>query len=155
MPAPRLVANEERRDVSPSVMRVPRPPKSPVNGLDPLFEINPVGIVIPGKVRLGGGNCDAIALPAEAKMLESTEALDTTTEEMTGINPRGSKGLNASLISIFDLIIVGVAGAVVVGAKVCLLPRPAAEVVVVVVEDDVATANSIIPVPKFVVLNCN
>lgn len=155
MPAARPVANEERSDVNPSVMKVPRPPKSPVNGVDPLLEVEPVGVVSPGKVRLGSGNCDAIALPAEARTLESTEALDTTTEERTGINPSGSRGLNASLISSLDLIVVGVVVAVIVGAKVSLRPRPAAEVAeATVVVDDVATSNSSIPVPKFEVLNC-
>lgn len=146
--APRPAAKAERREVSPSVTRFPRPPKSPVSGFDPLFEIKPVGLGSPGKDLLGCGSPDAIAPPAEARTLESTDALDTMTDERTGTKPSGSRGLKASLFPSIGGVIVDKVVVVVAGAKVSLLPRPV-EVVMGVVG-----ANSIIPAPKFVVLSC-
>jgi hypothetical protein len=154
---PRPDASEERREVRPSVMRLPRAPKSPVAVLDPLFDVKPVGVGSPGKEILGSGSWDAIALPAEARMLESTEALDATAEERAGINPKGSKGLKASLLPSFDGTIVAMAVRGISDIKISRFVRLVEVVLVdiVVVGDVVAVgANSMIPDPKFVVLNC-
>jgi hypothetical protein len=75
--APRPEAIEERIDESAFVMKLPRSPKAPVVVVDPLLEVDPVGIGSPGRDILGSGRAVAIALPPEAKILESTEALDT------------------------------------------------------------------------------
>jgi hypothetical protein len=145
---PKPSAKPERRVVMPFVKRFPMTPKMP-DEEEPLLDAKPVGLRIEGKVMLGSGKAVAIALPPPAITLESC----ATAEDRAGIIPNGSRGSYGSLFSGLDTVIVVIA--VFVADGVSLFPRPAALEVEVAEEAAVAdvAANSMIPVPKSVVLN--
>jgi hypothetical protein len=144
LPPARPVANDVKRDVSASLIRVPTTPDAPVLEVDPLPGIKLVGIGSPGKDILCVGSSDVIALPAEARTLESTEALDTNTDEAAGSKPNGSKGLTCLLLTP-DGVMLGFASEIGVDPDVSRLATP--------VEVELPGENTTIPEPKFVVLN--
>jgi hypothetical protein len=141
---PRPVANEIKRDVNAFLINFPKTPEVPVFEVDPLPGIKFVGFGSLGKDILGVGSSDVMALPAEASALESTEALDTNTDEAAGTKPNGSKGLFCLLLTP-EGSTVCIASATVVDSAGSLLAMPA--------ELEFAGVNSTIPEPKFVVLN--
>lgn len=141
---PRPVANEVSRDLSASLIKLPKAPEVPVFEVDPLPGIKLVGFGSPGRDILGVGSSDVIALPAEARALESADALDTKTEEAAGTKPNGSKGLFCLLFSPEGRRVC-VASATGVDSDGSLLAMPT--------ELEFEGVNSTIPEPKFVVLN--